>query len=199
MNYHILALDDEPHMLVLLERIIREKTPYTILTTNNALEVPRLLEQHCFDVIIADLKMPGMDGIDILRLVKQQNRAEEVIIITAFGSLDTALEAISLGVFDYVTKPFKKEQIIFAVDRAIQWQAMKRTVHELAPLCTVEPYEQALRAFEQTYVRKLAQRYKGNTRSMSERAGIPEEKIREVLGRQDPSSREENNGNQKGG
>ncbi len=181
MKYNILALDDEPHMLMLLERIIQEKTSYTILTTNNALEVPEILGQHSFDVIIADLKMPGMDGMDILRLVKQQKRSEEVIIITAFGSLETAMEALSLGVFDYVTKPFKKEHLIFAVDRAVQWQAMKRTVNELSPIFDLQPYEQAVRVFEKTYLHRLSERCKGNITMMADCSGLPEDAIARVL------------------
>ena len=81
MKQRILAIDDEIHMLKLLERIITEKTPYQIQTTNNALELPGILQHDEFDVIITDLKMPGMDGLDVLRLVKQQGRREEVIII----------------------------------------------------------------------------------------------------------------------
>ena len=88
MKQHILAIDDELDMLKLLERIITEKTPYRITTTNNSLEVEQLLEQTQFDLIITDLKMPGLDGMDVLRLVKEKKRYEEVIILTAFGSME---------------------------------------------------------------------------------------------------------------
>ena len=139
-------------MLKLLERIITEKTPYQITTTSNSLEVPEILENRSpFDLIITDLKMPGMDGLDILRLVKEQKRFEEVIIITAFGSLETAIEALSLGVFDYITKPFKKEQIIFTVNRAMRWQQMKREAPDGSDV-RPEPCAEARQAFEREYV-----------------------------------------------
>ncbi|MGC9027030.1 MAG: response regulator [bacterium] len=182
MKYNILAIDDEPHMLILLERIVKEKTQYTILTTNNSLEVPALLEQNSFDLIIADLKMPGMDGMDILRMVKEQKREEEVIIITAFGSLETAIEALSLGVFDYITKPFKKEQILFTIDRAMKWQNMKRIARDTLAMFELEPYEKALSAFEKAYINKLYEKYKGNIETISERTGIPRNKIKNILG-----------------
>jgi len=83
MKQRILAVDDELHMLKLLERIIGEKTAYQIQTTNNALEVPPLLTRESFDIIITDLKMPGMDGIDLLKHIKEKNIDSEVIIITA--------------------------------------------------------------------------------------------------------------------
>ena len=181
MRYNILALDDEPHMLILLERIIREKTQYTIMTTNNSLELPLLLEHNTFDVVIADLKMPGMDGMDILRMVKEKKREEEVIIITAFGSLESAVEALSLGVFDYITKPFKKEQILFTVDRAIKWQTMKRTVQEISGLFDLEPYEKAFEAFEKAYMRKLSERYNGDIKVISDKSGLSPDRIRTAL------------------
>ncbi|MBI4832545.1 MAG: response regulator, partial [Candidatus Lindowbacteria bacterium] len=173
MKQRILAVDDEVHMLKLLERIITEKTAYQITTTNNSLEVPGILEKDRFDLVITDLKMPGMDGIDILRMIKEKGRPEEVIIITAFGSLETAIEALSRGVFDYITKPFKKEQIIFTVDRAMRWQSLRRESARMSEIFGREPYEKARRAFELEYVRLLAERCGGDTNKMSERAGLP--------------------------
>jgi DNA-binding NtrC family response regulator len=181
MKQRILAVDDELHMLKLLERIITEKTPYEIVTTNNALEVPALLEQSQFDLIITDLKMPGLDGMDILRFVKERGRPEEVIIITAFGSLESAVEALSRQVFDYITKPFRKEQIIFTVDRAMRWQGLKRETGRMAVLFSLEPFEEARRAFEREYLRRLAERCGGVEREMAERSGLPAEAITAFL------------------
>ncbi len=177
MDQRILAVDDEPHMLKLLERIITEKTPYQITTTSNSLEIPGILEQHTFDLIISDLKMPGMDGMDLLRLVKDQGRDEEIIIITAFGSLETAIEALSLGVFDYITKPFKREQIIYTVDRVMRWQRLRREAAQLASVFDREPYEEARQAFEREYVRRLATRCDGDVEAMARRSGLPAESI----------------------
>jgi len=158
MKQRILAVDDEPDMLRLLERIITEKTPYSIEICNNALEVPRILEENVFDVIITDLKMPGMDGIDILRTVKERGRHEEIIIITAFGSLDTAVEALSQGVYDYITKPFKKEQIISTIGRVMRWQETRREESRLTEIFDREPYERALDAFRREYEKRLSGR-----------------------------------------
>jgi DNA-binding NtrC family response regulator len=158
MNQTILSVDDEPHMLKLLERIITEKTPYKITTTSNSLEVPKLLKQNTYDIILADLKMPGLDGMDILRLVKEESRPEEVIIITAFGSLETAIESLSLGVFDYITKPFRKEQIIFTINRAMRWQKLKREAELMEKIFQIEPYDAAQNAFEQEYARRRSEK-----------------------------------------
>jgi DNA-binding NtrC family response regulator len=169
----ILAVDDEVHMLRLLERIISEKTPYPIVTTNNPLEVPKLLEKESFDVILTDLKMPGMDGMDILRLVKERGRSEEIIILTAFGSLETAIEALSNDVFDYITKPFKKEQILFTVNKAMSWQRLKRESAATAELFEREPYVEAEKAFQAEYLRRLGERCDGDPEKMAQRSGLP--------------------------
>lgn len=180
MTQRILALDDEIHMLKLLERIITEKTPYQIVTSHNALELPVLLDQSEFDLIVTDLKMAGMDGMDVLRLVKSRGRPEEVIIITAFGSLDTAVEALQHGVFDYITKPFKKDQIVVTVDRAMRWQRMKRETRARAAIFDVEPYARAERLFAREYVRGLDARCAGDRAAMRERSGLSEDELRRV-------------------
>jgi DNA-binding response OmpR family regulator len=177
MEQRILAIDDEPHMLKLLERIVTEKTSYRITTTTNSLEVPKILEKNQYDLIITDLKMPGLDGIDLLRLIRENNRPEEVIIITAFGSLETAVEALSRGVFDYITKPFKKEQILFTMDRAMRWQRLKREAGRVQKIFSLEPYEKASQAFLREYVRDLARRCGGDQKEMAGRSGLSPEAI----------------------
>jgi DNA-binding NtrC family response regulator len=181
LKQSILAVDDEPHMLRLLERIITEKTRYRIKTVNNSLEVPEILEQGQFDLIITDLKMPGMDGIDILKHVRENNRSEEVIIMTAFGSLESAIEALQQGVFDYITKPFKKEQIIFTVDRALRWQAIRKEANRLGRIFDNEPYETARLAFDVEYVRRLSNRCEQDMAAMVERSGLTEKFIAEAV------------------
>jgi len=181
MKQRILAVDDEPHMLLLLERIITEKTPFSIVTTNNPLEVPKILQNEQFDLIITDLKMPGLDGLEILRSIRTGDRFEQVIMITAFGSLESAVEAMSQGVFDYITKPFKKEQIIFAVDRAMRWQRVRRDLMNVEALFALEPYSAAEQAFSREYARRLAARQGGDVAEMSRRSGIPAEAIRSAM------------------
>jgi len=176
MKQRILAVDDEVHMLTLLEHIIREKTPYDIVTTNNALGVPSLLANEEFDLLITDLKMPSVDGMDLLRLAHEQG-PEEVIIITAFGSIDSALEARVDGVSDYLTKPFRKEQLLFAVDRAMRRQAFRREALESRAMFETEPYQTAAMAFKREYLRRLRERCGGEAAAMSERSGLTAEDL----------------------
>lgn len=181
MTQRILAIDDEIHMLKLLERIISEKTPYHITTTNNPLEVEGLLSGNEFDLIITDLKMPGMDGLDILRMVKSGERFEQVIILTAFGSMESAIEALSQGVFDYITKPFRKEQIIHTVDRAMRWQRIRREAMKMNRIFETEPFSAALEAFRREYILRLSARTEGDVDKMAEQSGLPPEDIPRAL------------------
>jgi DNA-binding NtrC family response regulator len=122
----ILIVDDEPDMLKLLSMILLEKTRYEITTTNNPIEAIELVKQSGFDLVISDLKMPGLDGMEIIDAVKKVDEDIPVIIITAFASVESASEAIQKGGFDFITKPFRKEQILFTIDKALKWLKVQR-------------------------------------------------------------------------
>jgi DNA-binding NtrC family response regulator len=126
MAEKILIVDDEPDMLKLLSMILREKTPYEITTTNNPIEAVELVKKERFDIVISDLKMPGLDGIEIIDAVKKVDEDTPVIIITAYGTVESATEAMQKGGFDFITKPFRKEHILFTIDKAIKWLHMQR-------------------------------------------------------------------------
>jgi DNA-binding NtrC family response regulator len=126
MAEKILIVDDEPDMLRLLSMILRDKTSYEITTTNNPVEAIELAKKGGFDLVLSDLKMPGMDGIEIIEAVKKVDEDIPVIIITAFASVESASEAIQKGGFDFITKPFRKEQILFTIDKALKWLKVQR-------------------------------------------------------------------------
>ena len=131
MKANILAVDDEPDMLKLLSMIVREKTPHNIVTTNNPLEALEIAKQGGIDLLIADLKMPGLDGAELLDAVKAVNPDIPAIIITAFATEEAAAETLQKGGFDFIIKPFRKEQILSAIDKALKWTQMQRENREL--------------------------------------------------------------------
>jgi DNA-binding NtrC family response regulator len=122
----ILAVDDELDMLTLLKMIIEGYSDHQVTVTNNPLEASELLEQETFDLILTDLKMPGMDGMEVLAKAKKRDEDALVMVITAYGSLESAEEATAKGAFDFITKPFRKEQILLAIDKAMRWRDMVR-------------------------------------------------------------------------
>ncbi len=131
MPERILVVDDEPNMLRLLKTILMDKTGYEVTTTNNPLEVSKMLQEDHYDLVITDLKMPLVDGIDLIGIVKGIEAAMPIIVITAYGTIETAEEAIQKGAYDFITKPFRKETILITIKRALEW---KRMQGELAAL-----------------------------------------------------------------
>lgn len=127
----ILAVDDELDMLTLLKMMIEGYTDHQVTITNNPLEAKEMLDKEQFDLILTDLKMPGMDGMELLEIAKQKDEDALVLVITAFGSLESAEEAMTKGAFDYITKPFRKEQILLSIDKAMRWREMVRQNREL--------------------------------------------------------------------
>lgn len=131
MSAKILIIDDEADMLVMLEMLITEKTPHEVVCTNNPFEIQDLLSRHDFNIVITDLKMPALDGIEVLEAVKKKDPDIPVIVITAFGTLEAAQEAVHRGAYDFITKPFRKEQILVALERALEWQRIVRENRKL--------------------------------------------------------------------
>jgi DNA-binding NtrC family response regulator len=131
MPERLLVVDDEPNMLRLLKTILTDKTGYEVNTTNNPLEVSKLLQEDRYDLVITDLKMPLVDGIDLIEIIRKLDQTMPIIVITAYGTIETAEEAIQKGAYDFITKPFRKETILITIKRALEW---KRMQGELAAL-----------------------------------------------------------------
>ncbi len=122
MRGRILVVDDEPDMLVLLSRIITEDTDHHVSTENDPQKALIIFNQGHFDLVFLDLKMPKINGIDFLRQIKKIRPDVSVVIITAYASIETAVEAIREGAFEYITKPFQRERILLTIDKVLQWR-----------------------------------------------------------------------------
>lgn len=125
MRVKILVVDDERDMLVLLRRILSTNPAYDVTVTDDPLKAQDLLKLSPFDVVISDLKMPLCDGMRLLDYCKQRSPLTAMVIMTGFGTIDSAIEATRKGAFDYVTKPFRRERILQVVEQALKWQGME--------------------------------------------------------------------------
>ncbi|MBW2322169.1 MAG: sigma-54-dependent Fis family transcriptional regulator [Deltaproteobacteria bacterium] len=124
MAGNILIVDDEADMLTLLKRIISEETDHEIVTETQPFKALELFKSSSFELVITDLKMPKMDGIKLLEQVKEIRPKTTVVILTAYATIETAVEAIQKGAYDYITKPFRRERVLLTIDKAMQWQEM---------------------------------------------------------------------------
>ena len=122
MTATIVIVDDEPDILDLLKLILTEKTNHKILTTTDPKQAIEWCQAYNADVLISDLRMPEMEGIELLKIIQQIDHNLPLILITAFGTIESAVEAMRHKAFDYITKPFKKEQILMTVEKALRWR-----------------------------------------------------------------------------
>ena len=114
----ILVVDDELSMREFLN-ILLEKEGYAVTTASDATSALDQLKDQDFDLVISDIKMPGLGGLSLLEKIKEMNSSTPVIMITAYASPENAVIAMKNGAFDYITKPFKVDEIIKIVKSAV--------------------------------------------------------------------------------
>ena len=115
----ILIVDDQEMMRGLIVKILGREG-YQILTAEDGVAALEVLKEKKVDLIISDMKMPRMGGFDLLKQVKKDYPEIGVIIMTAFGTIPSAVSAIKDGAYDYLTKPFKKDELLHVVNRALE-------------------------------------------------------------------------------
>jgi len=130
MSHKILVVDDDPEMCRLLSEVLTEEG-FLVLTTGESLEASKILKKEEFDVLITDLKMKGLKGLDLLEEAKKIAPLTPVIIITAFGTIESAIQAMKMGAYDYVTKPFQMDEIVLTVKKALENRFLKKEVVRL--------------------------------------------------------------------
>ena len=126
----VLIVDDEPEMATVVEQGLGRRG-YHAVQVNSADAAWELLEREDFDVLVTDLNMRGMNGIELTDRVAKNRSDIPVIVITAFGSLETAIATLRAGAYDFITKPFDIEQLTLAVERAIQNKRLRDEVKRL--------------------------------------------------------------------
>jgi len=126
----ILVVDDEESMGKFMQ-IMLQKEGYEVTPALSGSEALKIIKQKEYDLVIVDLMMPEMNGLRLLSEVKQHNSQIDFIVMTAFASVDTAIEAMKKGALDYVTKPFKVDEIKLAISRSFERQKLQAENAEL--------------------------------------------------------------------
>lgn len=132
---HLLIVDDEPVILQIL-RAVFEDQPYRVTTVGSGADARAVIQDQGCDILVTDKNLPDIGGLDLLRLAKERDPSTEVIVVTGYGSLETAIAAMELGAYDYVLKPLNNIfDIRRKVDRALDRQRIAREntrlLHEL--------------------------------------------------------------------
>jgi DNA-binding NtrC family response regulator len=118
----ILAVDDEPDMLETYRSILSKK--YQLVSASSGLEALKLLSDRSFSLILLDLKMPKMDGLELLKKIKESEPEIEVIMVTGSKDIASAVEAMKSGALDYVTKPFEVKELLAVIEKALERRAL---------------------------------------------------------------------------
>jgi two-component system response regulator AtoC len=133
MQRSVLIVDDERNMLLVMQMAL-EEVGFRVLTAEHAEDAVAMLHDPDLDVILTDLKMPGMSGHEFIRICQQQREDVPVIVVTAFGSIRSAIECIQAGASNYLTKPFEPEELQFAVQNALRYRDLLRENMQLHAL-----------------------------------------------------------------
>ncbi|NLX17870.1 MAG: sigma-54-dependent Fis family transcriptional regulator [Desulfobulbus sp.] len=126
----ILIVDDEPNYLIVLEELLKDEG-YEVFSAESGLTALPIVYSTDLDLVLSDMKMPGMDGIELLAKIKEYNRELPVILITAYAEVEKAVEAMSLGAFTYLAKPFSNQQLLASVTKAIEHYGLIREIRRL--------------------------------------------------------------------
>lgn len=122
---HILVIDDEPLMRDFLAETLA-RNGFAVQVANNGAAGLDQLQEHSFDLCITDIKMPGMDGLEVLDQVRQKSPDTAVVLMTAYASVESAVRALKAGAVDYIMKPFTPDEIEHVVERAVRQRRLEQ-------------------------------------------------------------------------
>ncbi|MBI3989293.1 MAG: sigma-54-dependent Fis family transcriptional regulator [candidate division NC10 bacterium] len=130
LKERILAVDDEENLLHFLSKLLKGEG-YRVEVARAGGEALERAKEADFDLAILDLKLPDMDGMAVLRAFREMAPEANVVMITAYGSIESAVEAMKAGAYDYIVKPFRAEEILKAVEKALEQRRLRREVQHL--------------------------------------------------------------------
>ena len=128
----VLVVDDEESILHFLKAALQRKS-YQVLTATNGKEALDLFAQHRPDLVILDIRLPGEDGISVLRKIRKKDRKALVLMITGYGSKQSISEAMKLGASDYIAKPFDLKDMLRCVGDHLSMGTLARSAENLKP------------------------------------------------------------------
>ena len=123
-NCRILFVDDDQDILTMVNQYL-EMQGYDITTVNSGMKALDLIKDQEIDVVFTDYKMPEFNGLELLAAIKQYKPEIEVIIVTGYGSMESAIQAMKFGSYDYLQKPFKLDHLKLIIDRIIEEKRVK--------------------------------------------------------------------------
>jgi DNA-binding NtrC family response regulator len=188
-----LIVDDNENMRRLLSDILAPH--HDVVLAGDGAAARAHLEQRDFDVVLTDVRMPGLDGFELVKLMKERWPLTEVVVMTAYASIPSAVEAMRRGAYDYIQKPFDPDDVSLVVSRALQRHRERvstraaasgttaLTEEDLATLSYREALASARDRGSREYLAALLKAFGGNVSRAAERAGLERESLHRLLRR----------------
>ena len=126
----LLVIDDEENMRHMLSKVLG-KTGYIVETASNGYEALEMIQNSDFEFILCDIKMPNMSGMDFLKAARYKIMTTTVIMMSAYGTIDTAIESMKLGAYDYISKPFKTDEVYLTLKKAEERESLRQENRQL--------------------------------------------------------------------
>jgi DNA-binding NtrC family response regulator len=140
----ILIVDDEVDMLTLLKRSLSPDLNCRVEVASSAELALRMLESDTFDLVLADIRMPGMSGMELLEIIKQEKPETTVVMMTAYGHIEMAVDAMKSGAYDFITKPFDYDALVVRLEKALERSSLIKENLRLQRECREESLFQNL-------------------------------------------------------
>ena len=187
----VLVVDDEESARFFLTRSLR-KAGYAVDEAADGAQAVERLTDVPYDVVLTDLVMPGSSGLDVLAAVHEMDRESVVILMTAHGTVENAIDALRRGAFDYLTKPFELKELLVTVERGLERRAVERENRKLRFLVEKgaelpaegrddEGIASARRNFEREYLSDLLKKTRGNVTKAASLAKISRPNLHKKL------------------
>ncbi|MEE9524878.1 MAG: response regulator [Thermodesulfovibrionales bacterium] len=197
MDKKIIVVDDEVDILEVLQRFLSD-AGYSFSGFDNARDAIDAVKKEPFDLAIVDLKLGEESGIDVMKTFHQIDPEVPVVILTGYGTVESAVEAMSIGAMTYLTKPFIKDVLLFEVKNAIERAGLLREMKKLrkevgesniddlisytsSAGVQMKQYEEAINVFELQYIIRLIDASGGDIAKAVESAGLSEEELTGLL------------------
>ena len=127
----ILVVDDDLAMGEMCKELLKSKGYTSEVVTSGKEAIEKVSMDGLYTIVLTDLVMPDMDGIEVLKKIKQQNPQIDVVVMTSYGTVTNAVDAMKLGASDYITKPFKRDELIVVIEKILQMQRLEGEVDRL--------------------------------------------------------------------
>jgi DNA-binding NtrC family response regulator len=184
----VLVVDDAQNMRSLLQAIL--SPTYDVIVAPDGNIALFNLERTPFDLVLTDVRMPGPDGLELTRLIKKKWPLTEVVLMTAFASIPSAVEAVRVGAYDYIAKPFDPDDVALVIARALERRRDRARINDvltareqLVTFSYREALADARDRGSREYLAALLETFDGNVSRAAERAGLERESLHRLLRR----------------